>query len=117
VPALKGIGVTGPVYSDSVVETGLAPASAFTLSVDGKAVARHSYDGWAPSYSVGEASMTPTARLVLHRLPLNGLIAFFTLLLWATVWLGFGWVQRLEWLFTRRSRRAAARHARRAADE
>jgi hypothetical protein len=118
VPALRGVGVTGPVYSASVVEAGLAPASAFTLNVDGKAAPRQTYDGWAPTYAVGDSTMTPTAELVLHRLPLNGLIALFTLLLWATVWLGFGWVQRLEWLFTRRSRRAsAARHAKKLADE
>ena len=38
--------------------------------------------------------------IVLHQFPLNGLIALFTLGMWAIVWLGFGWVQRLEWLFT-----------------
>jgi GT2 family glycosyltransferase len=118
IPALRGVGVKGSVYSAGVVESGLAPASAFTLNVDGKAVPRQTFDGWAPTYAVGDFSTTPTGELVLHRLPLNGLIALFTLLLWATVWLGFGWVQRLDWLFTRRSRRgAAARHARKAADE
>ena len=42
----------------------------------------------------------------MHQFPLNGLIALFTLGMWAIVWLGFGWVQRLEWLFTGRRRRA-----------
>jgi hypothetical protein len=117
VPALKGIDIPGPVYSEGVVESGLAPASAFTLNVDGKAAPRSTFDGWAPSYKVGGFSTTPTGELVLHRLPLNGLLALFTLLLWATVWLGFGWVQRFEWLFTRRSRSAAARHAKKSAHE
>ena len=112
-PAIGGAGIVGPVYSGSVVESGLAPASAFTLDVDGKAARRQTFDGWAPSYQVGTYSATPTAKLVLHRLPLNGLLALFTLVLWATVWLGFGWVQRFEWLFTSRARRSAARHAKR----
>ncbi len=113
VPALGGAGIAGPVYSAGVVESGLAPASAFSLEVDGHAARRQVFDGWAPSYQVGTYSGIPVAKLVLHRLPLNGLLALVTLVLWATVWLGFGWVQRFEWLFTRRSRRAAARHARR----
>jgi GT2 family glycosyltransferase len=112
-PAIGGSGIVGPVSSGSVVEAGLAPASAFTLDVNGNAAPRQIFDGWAPSYQVGTYSAPPTAKLVLHRLPLNGLLALFTLVLWATVWLGFGWVQRFEWLFTRRARRSAARHAKR----
>jgi GT2 family glycosyltransferase len=117
-PALSGPGIPGLVYSDSVVESGLAPASAFTLNVEGKPVPRQSFGGWIPTYQVGGFSTTPTAELVLHRVPLNGLLGLFTLLLWATVWLGFGWVQRFEWLFTRRRRRhAAARHAKKQSNE
>jgi len=113
VPVLGGAGVTGPIQPGETVLSGLAPASAFTLSVDGHAVSRRTLYGWAPVYDVDTTSATPSAKLVLHRLPLNGLIALFTLLLWATVWLGFGWIHRLEWLFTRRQRRAVARHAKR----
>jgi hypothetical protein len=48
-------------------------------------------------------------RLVLRQFPLNALLAAFTLLMWLLVWLGFGWVHRLEWLFTGRRRAAHAR--------
>jgi hypothetical protein len=50
-------------------------------------------------------------QLVLRRFPLNALLAAFTLLMWALVWLGFGWVNRLEWLFTGRRRAQHPRHA------
>jgi hypothetical protein len=110
---LAGPGVTGAVNPGSTVLSGLAPASAFTLDVDGHAAARHTLYGWAPTYQVTTAEIAPSAKLVLHRVPLDGLVALFTLLLWATVWLGFGWVHRLEWLFTARHRRAQARHAKR----
>ena len=40
----------------------------------------------------------------LHQFPLNGLLAFFTLGLWLIMWLGFGLIARLEWLFTARRR-------------
>ena len=43
--------------------------------------------------------------------PLNALLAAFTLLMWLLVWLGFGWVHRLEWLFTGDVERAHPRHA------
>jgi hypothetical protein len=100
------------------MDVALAPASAFTLLVNGKAVPRQILDGWAPSYAVGNYSSTPSAKLVLSRLPLNGLLALLTLFLWATVWLGFGWLTRFEWLFTRRTQRlASARHARKDPDE
>jgi hypothetical protein len=113
-PVLGALGNAAPVQSGGTIDAGLAPASAFTLLVNGHAVARQTIDGWAPTYQVGNYSSTPTAQLVLRRLPLNGLLALFTLVLWATVWLGFGWVARFEWLFTRRSSRRAAvgRHAR-----
>jgi hypothetical protein len=42
----------------------------------------------------------------LHQFPLNGLLAFLTLSMWSIIWLGFGWIHRLEWLFTGRARRA-----------
>jgi hypothetical protein len=47
--------------------------------------------------------------LVLQRFPLDGILAGFTLAMWLLVWLGFGWIQRLEWLVTGRRRRAAPR--------
>ena len=47
--------------------------------------------------------------MVLHQFPLNGLLALFTLGDVGLVWLGFGWVQRLEWLFTGRRRRRGSR--------
>jgi hypothetical protein len=53
----------------------------------------------------------PTGTLVLHRLPLNALLAAFTLLIWALVFLGFGWVHRLEWLVTGRRKPTRPRHA------
>jgi GT2 family glycosyltransferase len=112
-PVLGGTGVTAAVNPGSTIISGLAPASAFTLDVDGQAATRHTLYGWAPTYEVSSADAAPTATLVLHRVPLNGLVALFTLGLWTTVWLGFGWVQRLEWLFTRRQHRRLARHARR----
>ncbi len=112
VPELGQPGVLGPVLSGGTMNVALAPASAFSLLVNGKAVPRQTYDGWAPSYAVGNYSTTPSAQLVLDRLPINGLLALFTLLLWATVWLGFGWLTRFEWLFTRRTpRQTSARHA------
>jgi hypothetical protein len=49
---------------------------------------------------------------VLRRFPLNGLLALVTLLLWTLVWLGFGVIARLEWLFTGRRQTVVARHAR-----
>ena len=108
----------GPISSGGAIEAALAPASAFTLLVNGKAVARRTIDGRVPTYVVGNYATTPTAQLVLRRLPLNGLLALFTLALWATVWLGFGWVSRFEWLFTRRSRRqVTGRHAKKETDE
>jgi GT2 family glycosyltransferase len=112
-PVLGHTGVTGALDPGATLLTGLAPASAFTLDVDGRAAPRHTLDGWAPTYEVTSVNVAPTATLVLHRVPLNGLIALFTLGLWATVWLGFGWIHRLEWLFTRRHHRTLARHAKR----
>jgi len=101
------------VSSDSTIRAGVAPASAFELEVNGSLVPRSVSDGWVPTYHVGNEATTATAQLVLHRFPWNGILAGFTLLLWAIVWLGFGLIQRLEWLFTGRRRQVVvARHAR-----
>jgi len=93
------------------VVAALAPAGAFALIVDGKPAPRTTYGTWTPYYSVASVAH-PTGTIALRQFPLNGLIALFTLGMWAIVWLGFGWVQRLEWLFTGRRRRVTATHAR-----
>ena len=54
---------------------------------------------------MGSVQGNENVDLVLHQFPLNGLLALFTLGLWAIVWLGFGWIHRVEWLFNRRHRR------------
>jgi GT2 family glycosyltransferase len=100
---------SGPVGGGDQVEVGLAPASAFSLSVNHHTLARGSLDGWAGSYQVPASTSKVTATLSLNAFPLNGLLALLTLLLWLIIWLGFGWVHRLEWLFTARPRRG--RHA------
>ncbi len=101
------------VASGSTIRAGVAPASAFDLVVNGSLVPRSVSDGWVPTYRVGTQSSTATAQLVLHRFPWNGILAGVTLGLWTIVWLGFGLIQRLEWLFTGRRRRGVvARHAR-----
>ena len=101
----------GVVTGGDQVEVGLAPASAFSLSVSHHALARGSLDGWAGSYVIPPSPSRVTATLSLHRFPLNGLLAFLTLSLWSIVWLGFGWVHRLEWLFTGRPRSGRHRAA------
>ena len=101
----------GPVTSGASVLAGLAPSSAFALEVNGHATPRHTSFGWAPTYQVGNYHATPTAKIVLHQFPFNGLLALFTLGMWTIVWLGFGWVHRLEWLFTRQRVTVVARHA------
>jgi GT2 family glycosyltransferase len=103
---------SGAVAADTTVIAGLAPASAFALDVNGRPIPRTTSFGWAPTYEVGSVSSSATGQLVLHQFPLNGILAGFTLSLWAIVWLGFGLVQRLEWLFTGRRRSVVARHAR-----
>ena len=99
----------GPVPASSTVVAGLAPASAFTLDVDGKVAPRSVSYGWAPTYQVGAVGAQATGTLVMHRFPFNGILALITLGLWTVVWLGFGIIQRLEWVFTGR-RRVVARH-------
>jgi hypothetical protein len=101
------------VSAGSTVRAGVAPASDFSLVVNGSLARRSVSDGWVPTFHVTTESPTGTARLVLHRFPWNGILAGITLGLWTIVWLGFGLVQRLEWLFTGRRRRGVvARHAR-----
>jgi hypothetical protein len=103
------------VAPGSTLRAGVAPASDFVLDVNGVPATRTVHDGWVPSFVVSSSSSATgtTASLTLHRFPWNGILAGFTLGLWIIVWLGFGLVQRLEWLFTgRRQRGAVARHAR-----
>jgi GT2 family glycosyltransferase len=101
----------GALTAGSTVVAGLAPAGAFALEVDGQAAPRTTYGGWTPYYSVATIPTHPAGKIVLRQFPLNGLIALFTLGMWAIVWLGFGWVQRLEWLFTGRRRRMVSPRA------
>ena len=105
-PVFSDTSNQGTLTAGSTVVAGLAPAGAFALEVDGHAEPRTTYDSWTPFYSVATSPATPTGTIVLRQFPLNGLIALFTLGMWTIVWLGFGWVQRLEWLFTGRRRRA-----------
>jgi GT2 family glycosyltransferase len=112
-PIFASTANAGAVAPMATVVAGLAPASAFTLDVNGKATPRSTSYGWAPTYKVGAVSTGATAELVMRRFPLNGLLALFTMILWVLVWLGFGMIQRLEWLFTGRRKTAVARHARR----
>jgi hypothetical protein len=103
------------VVAGASVQAGFAPASAFALNIDGQPTSRAIDHLWTPIFQVsatagqGDANRGPFAQLVLRRLPLNALLAASTLLMWALVWLGFGWVHRLEWLFTGRRRAAHSR--------
>jgi GT2 family glycosyltransferase len=109
---------TGPVEAGATVTAGVVPASAFGLDVNGQAASRAIDPSWMPTFLVSATAAgavkgaEPTGALVLHRLPLNALLAAFTLLMWVLVWLGFGWVHRLEWLFTGRRPATRPRHAR-----
>jgi hypothetical protein len=100
---------SGPLTPGSTVVAGLAPADAFALDVNGQPAPRSTYEGWVPYYSVATTPATLKGALTLHQFPLNGLLALFTFGMWAIVWLGFGWIQRLEWLFTGRRRRVTPR--------
>jgi GT2 family glycosyltransferase len=104
---------SGTVLSGATLRAGVAPASAFALLVNGSSVRRTVSDGWVPTFHVTTSSSNLTAQVVLRRFPWNAILTGFTLALWVIVWLGFGLVQRLEWLFTGRRRRGVvARHAR-----
>jgi len=109
VPVAANIGTQGhlkmPASTTVRVVAGLAPAGAFALTVNGKTVPRTTADGWAPKYQLGSVQGNEKVEIDLHQFPLNGLLALFTLGLWAIVWLGFGWIHRVEWLFNRRNRR------------
>jgi hypothetical protein len=91
----------GVVRSGTVL-AGLAPSDAFALSVNGKDAPRSAAFGWAATYDTPAG----TARLVLHQVPLNGVLAAATLALWATLALGFGVLERLERSLRRRRLRA-----------
>jgi hypothetical protein len=108
-PVFSSLKASGPVAAGSTVVAGLAPASAFSLSVDGRATPRTTLGTWTPYFDVPQSPASPTATIVMHRIPFNGLLAFLTLAMWLIVWLGFGWIQRVEWLFTGRRRRATPR--------
>jgi hypothetical protein len=115
-PVFSSTSNEGPVTPGYTVQVGDAPASAFGLNVDGKAASRVTSDTWTAMFHVAVTPATFSDRtvkgqLVLRRLPWNALIAAFTLFMWILVWLGFGWVHRLEWLFTGRRRAAHSRHA------
>ena len=70
---------------------------------------RTTYASWTPFYQVASSTNAETGTIVLHQFPFNGLVALFTLGMWGIVWLGFGWIHRLEWLFTGRRRVARVR--------
>ncbi|MGC8498189.1 MAG: glycosyltransferase [Acidimicrobiales bacterium] len=92
----------GTVPAGSTVVAGLAPAGAFALEANGRSATRSTIDGWAPRYTINRYGRPVTTQLVLRQFPLNGVLALFTLALWAVVWLGFGWASRLEQLVGRR---------------
>ena len=113
-PVFSSTSLSGPLSAGATVQAGVAPASAFGLDVDGQPASRASDQLWTPIFQVSSTAASvdgqgPTGQLVLRRLPFNALLAGFTLLMWVLVWLGFGWVHRLEWLFTGRRRAAHAR--------
>ncbi|HQT99872.1 MAG TPA: hypothetical protein PLG60_05145, partial [Acidimicrobiales bacterium] len=86
------------------------PAGAFALSVNGHVATRTTHGSWTPYYQVPSSTTPLEGSLTLHQFPLNGLLALFTLGMWCIVWLGFGVVHRLEWLFTgRRPKRVRVR--------
>jgi len=112
---------SGTVTGGDQVEVGLAPASAFSLAVGGRALAQSPLDGWAGAYQVPSTPASALATLSLRGFPWNGLLAALTLFMWSVIWLGFGWIHRLEWLFTAKARRArhtrGPRHSRRTRSE
>jgi hypothetical protein len=112
VPVLSSTSNSGPLLTNSTVRAGFAPASAFSLLVNGQPAPRSTRSTWTSYFQVGPSTTSPVGQIVLQRLPLNGLLAAFTLLMWLLMWLGFGWVHRLEWIFSGRRRRATPRHAR-----
>ncbi len=110
VSVLSPITHSGSLIGGGQVESGTAPAGSFSLVVNGHALPRTTLDGWAGSYLVPASAKSVVGTLTLHEFPWNGLLALFTLSMWSIIWLGFGWVHRLEWLFT--GRRRTGRHSR-----
>ncbi len=109
-PLFSATGFSGAVKPGSTVVAGLAPAGAFALSVNGHVATRTTHGSWTPYYQVPSSTTPLEGSLTLHQFPLNGLLALFTLGMWCIVWLGFGVVHRLEWLFTgRRPKRVRVR--------
>jgi GT2 family glycosyltransferase len=101
-PLFSSSSARGTVYPHwTNVRLGLAPAGAFELDVAGQPTAR-TVSGWFPTFTVPSSPKNWTANVSLHQFPLNGLLALFTTGLWLIIWLGFGWIHRLEWLFTGR---------------
>jgi hypothetical protein len=110
VSVLSPITHSGSLTGGQQVESGTAPAGSFSLVVNGHALSPTPLDGWAGSYLLAPSPKSVVGTLTLHEFPWNGLLAIFTLSMWSIIWLGFGWVQRLEWLFT--GRRRTGRHSR-----
>ncbi|MHB2028359.1 MAG: hypothetical protein ACYCPT_06025, partial [Acidimicrobiales bacterium] len=104
-PIFTSSSFSGPLTSGSSVTAGLAPAGAFALDVNGRVAPRTTYGGWSPYFNVPTSSRPLNGVLVLHQFPFDGILAGFTLAVWILMWLGFGWIQRLEWLFTGTRRR------------
>jgi GT2 family glycosyltransferase len=88
---------SGPVREGTVL-AGLTPAGAFDLKVNGHDVARGESLGGVPTF----ATRAGNAVLVLHQLPINGVMALVTLLMWSAFGLGFGALELLERLTRRR---------------
>jgi hypothetical protein len=105
-PLFSATSNSGPLSPGSHVVAALAPASAFALTVNGQPATHLTYKSWTSRYQVPATPAPLSGALVLRRFPLNGIVALFTLGMWTLVWLGFGWIHRLEWLFTGRRRRA-----------
>ena len=74
IPVLSSTSNQGPLVSGATVVAGLAPASAFTLNVNGQATSRTTEGTWTPFYQLGHYQGTPTGQLVLHQFPLNALL-------------------------------------------
>jgi GT2 family glycosyltransferase len=90
--AVLGVpGVTGSLAPGGELIAGLAPASAFSLTVDGAAAARVASPGtWTGEFRITATSSTLTGQVVLRRFPWNGLLAGLTLLAWLYAATGFG---------------------------
>ncbi len=115
VPVFSNSSETGSLAAGATVSAGFAPASAFTLNVNGQAAPRSIKQSWTPTYQLAapeNGSTVAQGSLVMRRIPLNAVLAFVTMLIWALMWLGFGWIHRVEWIFTGRRKSATARHKR-----